>query len=36
MTTEQNAISDMEVATKWVERPNSGDSIRNNGIYTAE
>jgi hypothetical protein len=27
---------DIKVAVKWVERPNRGDNIRNNGIYTEE
>ena len=27
---------DIEIAVKWVERPNRGDNIRNNGIYSEE
>ena len=27
---------DIEIAAKWVERPNRGDNVRNNGIYTGE
>lgn len=27
---------DIEIAVKWVERPNRGDNIRNNEIYTEE
>jgi hypothetical protein len=27
---------DIEIAVNWVERPNRGDNIRNNGIYTEE
>lgn len=27
---------DIEIAVNWVERPNRGDNIRNNGIYTKE
>jgi hypothetical protein len=27
---------DIETAVKWVERPNRGDNIRKNGIYTKE
>lgn len=28
--------NDIEIAVKWVERPNRGDNIRKNGIYTEE
>ncbi|QQS29614.1 MAG: hypothetical protein IPM47_01285 [Sphingobacteriales bacterium] len=27
---------DIEIAVKWIQKPNRGDNIRNNGIYSEE